>query len=129
VRAIPVFLFFRNREKIHLVKGADMGSLDAAITQHLADATSNQPAGGTEAPKVPGQVSFEGYFFPLKNCEEAFINLENSFSNNEGTQVSPPFSVLQQFFFTRCNKGSLIHCGLLSSTILCLILRRVEVNV
>ena len=59
MRAIPVFLFFRNREKIHTVKGADMGSLDAAITQHLADsATSSQPSGGAEAaPKVPGQVS------------------------------------------------------------------------
>lgn len=55
VRAIPVFLFFRNGERIHTVKGADMGSLDAAITQHLAGAISTQPSGGAEAPKVPGQ--------------------------------------------------------------------------
>ena len=52
-----MFLFFRNSERIHTVKGADMGSLDAAITQHLAGATSSQPSGGAEAPKVPGQVS------------------------------------------------------------------------
>ena len=57
VRAIPVFLFFRNGERIHTVKGADMGSLDAAITQHLAGAISTQPSGGAEAPKVPGQVN------------------------------------------------------------------------
>ena len=61
MRAIPVFPFFRNRERIHTVKGADMGSLDAAITQHLAAAgggTSSQPSGGAEAaPKVPDQVS------------------------------------------------------------------------
>lgn len=55
VRAIPVFLFFKNRERIHTVKGADMGSLDAAITQHLADATSSQPSSRAEAPKVSGQ--------------------------------------------------------------------------
>ena len=39
------------------MKGADMGSLDAAITQHLAGAVSTQPSGGAEAPKVPGQVN------------------------------------------------------------------------
>ena len=57
MRAIPIFLFFRNREKIHTVKGADMGSLDAAIAQHLVGATGSQPSGGAETPKVPGQVS------------------------------------------------------------------------
>ena len=58
MRAIPVFLFFRNRERIHTVKGADMGSLDAAIMQHLDGATGGQPSGGAEVPKVPDQVSY-----------------------------------------------------------------------
>ena len=52
-----MFLFFKNREKIHTVKGADMGSLDAAITQHLDGTTSGQTSGGAEPPKVPDQVS------------------------------------------------------------------------
>ena len=57
MRAIPVFIFFRNRERIHLVKGADMNSLDVAIMQHIASGPSQQAGGGSGAPKVPGQVS------------------------------------------------------------------------
>lgn len=71
VRAIPAFLFFRNGERIHTVKGADMGSLDAAITQHLgASGTSSQPSGGAEAaPKVSGQVSYRKCSFPNMELE------------------------------------------------------------
>ena len=60
---MPSFGFFKEKEMIHLVKGADIGAVEATILQHLgagggSTGGPSSQAATSEGVTVPGQVSW-----------------------------------------------------------------------
>ena len=54
--AMPTFLFFKNKEKIDMCKGADKVKLEAKLKEHGAGA-GGEDAGGEDDSPVKGHVS------------------------------------------------------------------------
>ena len=54
VSAMPTFLFFKNKQKVDSLRGADQDALKAKIIQWYGDGDDDESADG---PSVPGYVS------------------------------------------------------------------------